>query len=936
MISNFALLLSHEGIKLAHRTPDGWAELGHVSLLDDELSAKLEVLRKQAETLSVTEFSSKIVLPHDQIKYLTLPNVEDDQREDAIKEALERATPYLIDDLVYDWEEGDDGMNVAAVSRDTLSEAESFIVQHGFNPVSFVAAPDDALFSVEPFFGSCSSVAAIEEVADSIEAEVDKVILAIPTEAPMTEAIDDLEALEEKSEETKTVQAEPDVSATEEPLDTKDDPSTDETTETKSPLIAPLVADRDKDLDTASFPMLGPATSTSILGGMEPAVRPAPAIGIGAERDSDVEDRSFPSWAGAAERNAPLSMDESVEPSKVGWLKSGKKGAVEEAHEPPSWMKTDDTEVDDDVGDFSEFEEEQEAAAWVPATMAAPIKQPLYDEVESEADKLEIFGNRGDRDRPAAAWNPLWIGAIVLAVILLIGGSYFGLRYFTSTSEPLVAEVEQTVPVADEITVVEADDVDTAEPTPVELLPTPEVVETEVTPESDVETQIEEEPAQVAEIIETEPVVDLPPVDATTELGDTTSTPEIDDNTSVEAIADTTAHDGATAPEQAPAQPEDEVALETEVLTPPEPIEQAPEILTEAPSAAEMAPVRPVTEEAPLVEAAEPEVEPVAEEPATEEIVTEVLPADLLERAASEWTSLSVEARDARYAATGIWPLAPEAPAAPSGESVGTLFLATIDPVVFATDAFAITAEAEMLSDKALTAVPNPPAPGTRFERDDRGLVAATPEGAVTPDGITIYQGIPPKLPPLAPRPDTVDLQAAQRAALQGKIPVLRPNIEVAADDPIAVETESIVSGMPPLRPASIAALATEPEEIVNPLALDRTPMPRLRPNNIGEIVYNTERATVAAQTTTAVAPSNNTVAGRATETDAISLRGINLIGIYGESGDRRALVRLQSGRYTKIEVGDRLNGGQVTAIDQDRVLYVRNGQTVVLRMPSN
>ena len=112
--------------------------------------------------------------------------------------------------------------------------------------------------------------------------------------------------------------------------------------------------------------------------------------------------------------------------------------------------------------------------------------------------------------------------------------------------------------------------------------------------------------------------------------------------------------------------------------------------------------------------------------------------------------------------------------------------------------------------------------------------------------------------------------------------------------------------------------------------------MPRLRPTNIGEIIYNTERASIAAQTTTAVAPSNATVGNRATEEDAISLRGINLIGIYGEAGDRRALVRLQSGRYTKIEVGDRLNGGRVSAIDSDRVLYVRNGQTVVLRMPSN
>jgi len=964
MISNFALLLSHEGIKLAHRTPDGWAEIGHISLLDDDLTPKLNQLRKQAEALSVTEFSSKIVLPHDQIKYLTLPNVEDDQREDAIKEALERATPYLIDDLVYDWEEGEDGMNVAAVARDTLSEAENFIVQHGFNPISFVAAPDDALFSVEPFFGSCSNAAADQDVTDSIEAEVDKVILTAPTEAPMAEVVDDLAALAPLVDQADS--ADERDAAPQDPDETTPAPEAEDT-----PKIAPLVADRDADLSTFSFPTLGPATSTSILGGMKPGIRPAPAMGIAAERDSDVEDRSFPSWAGAAEKNKPFSVDEDIEPAKIGWLARGKKGDVEDSVAPPSWMKTDDSasvEID-----AAGFEEESEAAAWIPAAKAAPIKQPLYDELDNEAEKLEIFGNRGERDRPAAAWSPLWIGVIVVLVLLIIGGSFFGLRYFSAPDTPLIVEAEQTPAIVAEPEPeqtapigAEAEPEQTAliiaQPEPVEAVP-------ETTPATE-DTQIVDTPIAKDETTEAE--VDLPPVDATTALGDPVETPGVDDAIDLAATAETAAFDGATALESTLAQPDPERVLETETNTPDAPIEPVLEefvaaqtdILTEAPNAAEIAPVRPasgdpiqpdeaqpdtdvtvVTEPAEvIVEQADPIVESVvAAEPAEPQPEPQpeiAKPADLLDRAATDWTSLSVEARDARYAATGIWPLAPTAPPAPSGESVGALFLATVDPVVFATDAYAITAEADLLSDKALTAVPNPPALGTRFDRDDRGLVTATPEGAVTPDGITVFQGIPPRVPPLAPRPDPLDQQAAQRAALEGKIPLLRPDIEIAAADtpetPEVAGPTPVASSLPPLRPAAIAALAEQPEVAVNPLALDRTPMPRLRPNNIGEIVYNTERATVAAQTTTAVAPSNNTVAGRATETEAISLRGINLIGIYGETGDRRALVRLQSGRYTKIEVGDRLNGGQVSAIDQDRVLYVRNGQTVVLRMPSN
>jgi len=891
MISNFALLLSHEGIILAHRTPDGWAELGQVSLLDDEIAEKLTALRQKGEALAVKEFSTKIVLPNDQIKYLTLPSVDDDDREAAIKDALEKTTPYLIEDLVYDWEDGEDGMNVAAVSRDTLTEAESFVVQYGFNPINFVAAPDDALFSVEPFFGTCANVEADEDVSDNIEAEVDKVILTATDEAPMAEVVDDL-----PSEKTADEPLEPE----EEVTDAGEDLSDAESPSSGIPL-APLVADRDEDMSHLNFPSIKPTTETSILRGMEPAIKPAPRIGMGAEKDEDVLDRSFPSWAGNAKRDES-SVDDVVDAEKIDWLKAQDVEADEDTSKPPSWMQTD---ADDDAPneDETEFEEDREAAAWVPATAASPIKQPLYDQVDTEAERLEIFGNRGDQKERGGLWNPLWIAAIAVILVLLSTASFFGFRYLSSPSEPEIA-----APV----------DPASADPAGEAVEDAPAETVAEETAEA-----TEPQPEIVAE--EQSPATEAPVAD-----NETTDVIEADD---------LVAHEGVEAPEEAPAEPVDEVALEVEeVAEPPLQEEAAQEveetvapqeqILSEAPTAAAMAPERPITE-AP---------ESQLDEETARAVVEEIPPADLLEGSASDFENLSEEARDARYAATGIWPLAPTSPPSPVGETVGALFLANIDPVVFATDAYAITSEADMLSDKALTAVPNPPAPGTRFARDERGLVIATPEGALTPDGITVYQGIPPVLPPLASRPDPVAQQEAQRSALAGKIPQLRPNLEVAAEEEAeaAEDFEPTANRIPPLRPAAIEALAAQPVEPLNPLALNQTPMPRLRPTNIGEIIYNTERASIAAQTTTAVAPSNATVGNRATEEDAISLRGINLIGIYGEAGDRRALVRLQSGRYTKIEVGDRLNGGRVSAIDSDRVLYVRNGQTVVLRMPSN
>lgn len=954
MISNFALLLSHEGIQLAQRTPEGWSSLGTVSLLDDEIATKLAELCAKGKALAVGEFNTKIVLPSDQIKYLSLPEVDDEGREAAIKEALERTTPYLIDELVYDWEASDDGMNIAAVARDTLVEAENFITGHGFNPMCFVAAPDDALFSVEPFFGACSKYADDQDFADSIEAEVDKVILVTPSEAPMAEVVDDLG--EDASIDVAPVSLADDIDQADEPdaddnsdaenVFAEEDGEYPDALETDSSDEAPkdsetgLVASREGDEGSGRTPSLGPASrTTSILGGKEPAIKRAPARGREAGQDEDVLDRSFPKWAGDAGNRR--DTDDDGEPKSASWLQERKqRTSDDEEAAPPTWMRTDNAPTPE-----PEFEEDQEAAAWVTAPVGTVnlqsegSTQPRYDELQTDEERFQIFGERGEKS--GAGWNTNLIIAAVALVVLLIVGSFFGVRYLGSTPDPIVAEAPaEEPPVAPAVELEpdsEADVAETVEATPeTQADPTPEVAEVAepepATPEADAPVTAEPEAAPEAN-----------PISAETALADEATAPETAQDSDLPQGTELTARQA----EDTPTLPSlDSEALPATELTPPTPPAEpqtevaetiAPQsvVLSEAPSAAVMAPTRPVSESPEIPSVEEAETTPLAD-PAIAEAPE--LPADLLARSASDWNGLSPEAREARYAATGIWPLAPAAPTAPRGESLGQLYITSADPSVFAGDAFAIPTTAEMLSDKALTTQPNPPAPGTRFERDERGLILATIEGAVTPDGITVYSGIPPVLPPLAPRESPEAALAAQRAALQGLVPRLRPEIETAAEgEPEAAEDQPATpSNRPPLRPPEIAALATvAPAVSDNPLALAETPVPRLRPATMGQIVYSTERATIAAQTTTAVAPSTATAAQAATQEDAITLRGINLIGIYGEAGDRRALVRLQSGRYSKLEVGDRLNGGRVTAIDTDRLLYVRNGQTVVLRMPA-
>ena len=89
-----------------------------------------------------------------------------------------------------------------------------------------------------------------------------------------------------------------------------------------------------------------------------------------------------------------------------------------------------------------------------------------------------------------------------------------------------------------------------------------------------------------------------------------------------------------------------------------------------------------------------------------------------------------------------------------------------------------------------------------------------------------------------------------------------------------------------------------------------------------------------AAAVATPKIPSSASVAKQATLPNAIKLREINLIGVYGSASDRRALVRLKTGRYVKVQVGDRVDGGQVTAISADALHYSKRGREVVLTLP--
>ena len=75
-------------------------------------------------------------------------------------------------------------------------------------------------------------------------------------------------------------------------------------------------------------------------------------------------------------------------------------------------------------------------------------------------------------------------------------------------------------------------------------------------------------------------------------------------------------------------------------------------------------------------------------------------------------------------------------------------------------------------------------------------------------------------------------------------------------------------------------------------------------------------------------------MAEQATFVNAISLNRINLIGVYGTQSNRYALIRQANGRYKKVSVGDRIDGGTVAAITDDEVRYQKGGRMIALEMP--
>lgn len=318
--------------------------------------------------------------------------------------------------------------------------------------------------------------------------------------------------------------------------------------------------------------------------------------------------------------------------------------------------------------------------------------------------------------------------------------------------------------------------------------------------------------------------------------------------------------------------------------------------------------------------------------------------------------TLSPEEASASYAATGIWQRAPGAPMTPPADGVEDIYVASIDPNIQIFDAVALPDAARLEPGLPLADPGLPPPADLTFDFDERDLIRATPEGALSPDGLRIFTGRPPVIPPLRDQSGALspaDPGDADKGIILARLeamPRIRP--EPRPSDVIEQRERVQLGGisraeLARIRPAMRPLTVQEQAEIDTPDATEQAVTSSLvpvgRPRNMAAIVEQADvrpdpqplqTAAVAPRTIQPNIPSSAGVARSATLENAINLNRINLIGVYGTPDNRRALVRLPNGKYEKVKIGDRLDGGRVSAIGDDDLRYQKNGRAVVLKMP--
>lgn len=245
-----------------------------------------------------------------------------------------------------------------------------------------------------------------------------------------------------------------------------------------------------------------------------------------------------------------------------------------------------------------------------------------------------------------------------------------------------------------------------------------------------------------------------------------------------------------------------------------------------------------------------------------------------------------------------------------------------------------------------LVSLPDPPAaPDAAPDPDPRVADSAAATAAPIPPGdpAPAFDTLAPTdlataLPDSRPRDRPGDLAARHERARYGG----RTLVELAGFRPRArpASPQDMVAKLPPTAQAVLVAPAPlpRPETIALIVATARSsaqPSEAAAASTAAVAVATAPAPTAPPQRSDGQIPTRAEVAREATMEDVLRLNRLNLIGVYGGASDRRALLRLPTGRFVKVQVGDRIDGGRVAAIGEDDLRYTKGGQSITLTIPS-
>lgn len=1030
MTPQLALTLSFDGIGLTQRTAEGWQSVGHVPLDAPDLPERLAALRETARTLCPDGIATSIVLPDEQILNRHLPGVVESPAK--VAAALDGLTPYAVTDLVFDWKpHPDGGIVVAAVARETIDEALSFARQYGFNPVALTARPAPGLpFAAEPDFGTGSVEPAVV-VPDAEPTGATTAEAAAPDEAALQVPVDGAMAAAPQADT-----AAQDTGAETPPERPDGDGFTTRRARSRGPVQPDGMA---ADAAGAMPPLLLEPSTDAVMSGA------ADAVAEGSAADPVARLAALPARLTVLDAGEALTDIGAPFPSGEPLAQSASETDGAAAGQDPVVVPLASAEpimVADPAPAVTDPAPERPTEAPVPmagttdratttrlvaatrkgappGARTGPAGRPVGPGRRGSVGKLGSAGTAPRAVKPAGGAPYLRSGADTAAARLaepsLAARSAGASMTVRPLGDPALAGGSRALP---------------SVPVVVGLVAALLLALAAAVGLSRVVIGWLAPPTDVAAISADAPMVAaVPATDATPGTPAEPVRPASADPSSAEAAPSDAAPPDAVPSDAGAVPASSDVALAplpevpTDASPGPEIAGQAGAVTLPQPDGSSPVPV--VTADAPTgqpdtgttpgpavaVDVAGGATTPIPG-PAGDD-VARPMPDSLTAPQAAPPRLAAPIGGDALPAIPAEFVLGPgPAPAEDPARPVPVLLpaqapvvLVAFDPAVALQDPLALVLPARQGAIDLPEVQPVPP-PGVSFRLDDRGLVVATPEGAISPDGHRVTLGRPAIVPPARPLTASPSPAIASDPATIQRLARLRPpprpqvaaalpvtegaaNLPPATPAPVSDAQDTAIGaavtaalsaartpdastirplprpaslGAPPApadadptdatfasataraipvslrpasRPAGLDAIAAAAAVRIAPLPPAADAAPRdVQPQSAPQQDFDYDDGEPEVASVAPRIPSSASVARQATVENALNMRELNLIGVYGTASDRRALVRLPTGRFVKVEIGDSVDGGQVADIGDRDLRYVKGGRSIVLSMP--